>query len=57
MESGDIISGSELDMSVLALCAVRLDTNTSAERFIQLIDDVVKAAKEEQILDQTFGDR
>ena len=52
-----IISGSELDMSVLALCAVRLDTNTSAERFIQLIDDVVKAAKEEQILDQTFGDR
>ena len=54
MKSGDIIS--ELDMSVLALALVR-DTNTSAERFIQLIDDVVKAAKEEEILDQTFGDR
>ena len=45
MKADDIISGSELDMCILALVVRRLDPNTSAERFIELIDDVVVEAK------------
>lgn len=51
MKAGEVFSASELDMCILALCAVRLDPNTSPERFTELIDKVVEAAKQEEAHD------
>lgn len=39
---------SDLDQRILVLCAVRLDRKVNAERFIELIDKVVEAAKAER---------